>query len=86
MAQNYKETLNLPQTDFPMKANLASREPDFLRMWEETRLYEQIQRRARELSCSCCDRHAFDRRDLLLCHERARIHLHGGLAGTFHRR
>ncbi len=30
-----------------MKANLASREPDFLRMWEETRLYEQIQK-ARE--------------------------------------
>jgi isoleucyl-tRNA synthetase len=47
MAQNYKETLNLPRTDFPMKANLASREPDFLRMWEETRLYEQIQK-ARE--------------------------------------
>src|SRR6267378_7891484 len=44
MAQNYKETLNLPRTDFPMKANLASREPDFLRMWEETRLYEQIQK------------------------------------------
>src|SRR6266403_4424712 len=47
MAQNYKETLNLPRTDFPMKANLASREPDVLRMWEETRLYEQIQK-ARE--------------------------------------
>src|SRR5438270_8038527 len=47
MAQNYKDTLNLPRTQFPMKANLASREPDFLRMWEETRLYEQIQR-ARE--------------------------------------
>src|SRR5438552_5581315 len=47
MAQNYKETLNLPRTDFPMKANLASREPDLLRMWEETRLYEQIQK-ARE--------------------------------------
>src|SRR5437588_420291 len=47
MAQNYKETLNLPLTDFPMKANLASREPDLLRMWEETRLYEQIQK-ARE--------------------------------------
>src|SRR5437588_1676137 len=47
MAQNYKETLNLPRTDFPMKANLASREPDFLRVWEETRLYEQIQK-ARE--------------------------------------
>ena len=49
MAQNYKDTLNLPRTDFPMKANLPSREPDLLRVWEETRLYEQIQK-AREKS------------------------------------
>src|ERR1700720_878285 len=44
---NYKDTLNLPRTDFPMKANLASREPELLKMWEETRLYQQIQK-ARE--------------------------------------
>jgi len=44
MSQNYKETLNLPKTDFPMKANLAAREPELLKMWEETRLYEQIQK------------------------------------------
>src|SRR5216683_7010956 len=44
MSQNYKDTLNLPRTDFPMKANLATREPEFLKMWEETRLYEQIQK------------------------------------------
>jgi isoleucyl-tRNA synthetase len=44
---NYKETLNLPRTGFPMKANLAQREPEMLRMWEETRVYEQIQK-ARE--------------------------------------
>src|SRR5437016_8581813 len=43
MSQNYKETLNLPRTDFPMKANLAAREPEMLKMWEETRLYQQIQ-------------------------------------------
>src|SRR6266446_5135567 len=43
MSQNYKETLNLPRTDFPMKANLAAREPEMLQAWEETRLYEQIQ-------------------------------------------
>ncbi len=47
MAQNYKETLNLPKTDFPMKASLTTREPEILRMWEETRLYEQVQK-ARE--------------------------------------
>lgn len=47
MAANYKETLNLPRTDFPMKANLATREPAILQTWDETRLYEQIQQ-ARE--------------------------------------
>jgi isoleucyl-tRNA synthetase len=51
MAQNYKETLNLPRTDFPMKANLTTREPELLKMWDETRLYQQIQksREGREL-------------------------------------
>ncbi len=44
MSQNYKDTLNLPRTDFPMKANLAAREPELLKMWEETRLYKQIQK------------------------------------------
>ena len=43
MSQNYKETLNLPKTDFPMKAGLATREPEILRKWEESGLYEQIQ-------------------------------------------
>ena len=47
MSQSYKETLNLPRTEFPMKANLAVREPEMLKMWEETRLYQQIQK-ARE--------------------------------------
>src|SRR3954471_23242550 len=51
MSQNYKDTLNLPRTEFPMKANLAAREPEMLRAWEETRLYDQIQksREGREL-------------------------------------
>ena len=51
MSQNYKDTLNLPQTDFPMKANLAAREPEMLKGWEEARLYQQIQksRESREL-------------------------------------
>src|SRR4051812_9773437 len=44
MSQNYKETLNLPRTDFPMKANLAAREPEMLKAWDETRLYQQIQK------------------------------------------
>ena len=51
MSQNYKDTLNLPRTDFPMKANLPAREPELLKQWEETRLYQQIQksRKGREL-------------------------------------
>jgi isoleucyl-tRNA synthetase len=44
MSKNYKETLNLPRTEFPMKANLAAREPEMLRAWEETHLYQQIQK------------------------------------------
>ncbi len=40
---NYKETLNLPKTDFPMKANLAQREPEILARWEESGLYRRIQ-------------------------------------------
>src|SRR6202171_6128167 len=40
--KNYKDTLNLPRTDFPMKANLAAREPELLKRWNETRLYQQI--------------------------------------------
>ncbi|MEY2519406.1 MAG: isoleucyl-tRNA synthetase [Verrucomicrobiota bacterium] len=43
MSQNYKDTLNLPKTDFPMKANLATREPEMLEKWQAAGLYQQIQ-------------------------------------------
>ena len=39
---DYKESLNLPQTDFPMKANLPQQEPEWLRLWDEEKLYHQI--------------------------------------------
>src|SRR3569623_2018623 len=39
---DYKYTLNLPQTDFPMKANLAQREPEMLAQWQATGLYEKL--------------------------------------------
>ena len=39
---DYKKTLNLPVTKFPMKANLARREPEQLKSWEECRLYDKI--------------------------------------------
>jgi isoleucyl-tRNA synthetase len=40
---DYKNTLNLPRTDFPMKADLVTREPDRLKKWENAGLYEKIQ-------------------------------------------
>ncbi len=42
MAIDYNATLNLPKTDFPMKASLPQREPEFLKSWEEENLYEEI--------------------------------------------
>lgn len=39
---DYKETLNLPKTSFPMKGNLARREPEIQERWNEMRLYERI--------------------------------------------
>lgn len=40
---DYKATLNLPKTAFPMKANLAQREPEILKKWQSAGLYQQIQ-------------------------------------------
>ena len=39
---DYKETLNLPKTDFPMKANLTAKEPEMLARWEEMMIYHKI--------------------------------------------
>lgn len=44
---DYKETLNLPRTDFPMKADLARKEPEMLKNWEQTGLYEKIREQAK---------------------------------------
>ncbi|MDA0953613.1 MAG: class I tRNA ligase family protein, partial [Proteobacteria bacterium] len=41
---DYKATLNLPQTGFPMKAGLAQREPERLQAWQSDNLYEQIRK------------------------------------------
>jgi len=40
---NYRETVNLPRTDFPMKANLPQREPQIQRLWESLDLYNRVQ-------------------------------------------
>ncbi len=39
---DYKTTLNLPITDFPMKANLAQREPAMLKAWQDSGLYQRV--------------------------------------------
>ncbi len=39
---DYKATLNLPKTEFPMKADLARREPEMLRLWETEELYGAV--------------------------------------------
>src|SRR2546430_3040096 len=43
MAMDYKDTLNLPRTDFPMKADLVTREPQQIEKWQKEKLYEKIQ-------------------------------------------
>ncbi len=45
LAQDLKDTLQLPRTDFPMRAGLAQREPARVAHWEKTGLYEAIQRK-----------------------------------------
>jgi isoleucyl-tRNA synthetase len=40
---DYKNTLNLPRTDFPMKADLVAREPQRLQKWDKENLYARIQ-------------------------------------------
>ena len=42
MTMDYKKTLNLPNTAFPMKGNLAQREPERLKKWNEADLYNKI--------------------------------------------
>ena len=38
----YKDTINLPKTGFPMKGNLAQREPETLKFWQEMKLYQRL--------------------------------------------
>lgn len=42
---DYKQTLQITKTDFPMRGNLPKREPDIQKKWEEQQIYEQVQRR-----------------------------------------
>ena len=39
---DYNKTINLPQTDFPMRAGLPKREPDMLQRWNDMDLYNEM--------------------------------------------
>ena len=41
---DYSKTLNLPETEFPMRGNLPKREPDLLKFWEDNKIYEKKQK------------------------------------------
>ncbi|MFT3741846.1 MAG: isoleucine--tRNA ligase [Gammaproteobacteria bacterium] len=45
MTTDYKATLNLPRTDFPMRADLAKREPQMLAFWQDQAIYEKLRQR-----------------------------------------
>ena len=42
MSKDYNATINLPKTDFPMRAGLPKREPEMLRRWEEEDIYNEM--------------------------------------------
>ena len=42
---DYQKTLNLPQTDFAMKAGLSQKEPRMLERWQKDELYKSIRRK-----------------------------------------
>lgn len=44
--RNYKDTVNLPKTSFPMKGNLPQREPELFKRWEEGKLYQRIRKKS----------------------------------------
>ncbi len=44
MTTDYKETLNLPKTEFPMKANLVKKELEILGLWEKQNIYQKMQK------------------------------------------
>jgi isoleucyl-tRNA synthetase len=52
MTMDYKKTLNLPNTAFPMKGNLAQREPERLKKWNQAGLYQKVRQ-------TCAGRHLF---------------------------
>ena len=53
MAKDYTSTLNLPKTDFQMRASLPQREPEMLKTFEKKDLYKNMLKK-RASPPSCC--------------------------------
>ena len=45
----YKKTLNMPKSGFPMRAGLPKREPEMLRYWEQLDLYNELLKKNEEI-------------------------------------
>lgn len=50
----YKDTLLMPKTDFPMRGNLPNKEPEWQAKWEEEKLYEKIQEKMLDVRRTFC--------------------------------
>ncbi len=50
---DYSKTLYLPQTDFPMRAGLPAKEPEFVARWQEMNLYKKLREDANGPSALC---------------------------------
>ncbi len=61
---DYNKTINLPKTDFPMRAGLPKREPDMLKHWEEIDLYNELLKKneGKPLFNPCTTARPFQRR------------------------
>ena len=69
MAKDYNASLNLPKTDFPMRAGLPKREPDMLKHWEEMDLYhEQLKKNEGKPLFSLHDGPPFSNGDIHMGH------------------
>ncbi|WP_372834099.1 isoleucine--tRNA ligase [Puniceibacterium confluentis] len=60
---DYKDTLNLPKTDFPMRAGLPKREPEWLSRWEQIGVYEKLRAKAADAAGTAKSRKPFTLHD-----------------------
>ena len=53
---DYKETVFLPKTEFPMKAGLPRKEPEILKIWEEINIYQKLREQRKGSAPELCAR------------------------------